>query len=108
VIGDGCRVGDFVEIKNAKIGDGTKISHLTYVGDAILGKDINLGCGVVFSNYDGKKKHITTVGDNAFIGCNCNLISPVNIGSDTYIAGGSTVTKESRRAHSASQGRGKR
>jgi len=94
VVGDECRIGDFVELKNAKIGDGTKISHLTYVGDAVLGKNINLGCGVVFSNYDGKRKHVTTVGDNAFIGGNCNLVAPVHIGNDAYIAAGSTVTKD--------------
>lgn len=93
VIGNGCRVGDFVETKNAKIGNGTKISHLTYVGDAELGEEINIGCGVVFVNYDGKEKHITKVGDGAFIGCNTNLVSPVDVGAGAYIAAGSTVTK---------------
>ena len=77
-IGDGCRVGDFVEMKNSTIGDGTKVSHLTYVGDSDLGRDINIGCGVVFVNYDGKEKHRSTVGDGAFLGCNTNLISPVS------------------------------
>lgn len=93
-IGAHCRIGDFVEIKNAVIGDGTKVSHLTYVGDADLGRDINLGCGVVFVNYDGKNKYRSTVGDHAFIGCNCNLVAPVQIGADAYIAAGSTVTQD--------------
>lgn len=93
-IGAHCRIGDFVEIKNAVIDDGTKVSHLTYVGDADLGKNINLGCGVVFVNYDGKNKYRSTVGDHAFIGCNCNLVAPVHIGDDAYIAAGSTVTED--------------
>ncbi|MBE0601816.1 MAG: bifunctional UDP-N-acetylglucosamine diphosphorylase/glucosamine-1-phosphate N-acetyltransferase GlmU, partial [Firmicutes bacterium] len=93
-VGDHCRIGDFVEIKNSTVGDGTKVSHLTYVGDGDLGKDINLGCGVVFSNYDGKHKHRTVVDDHAFIGCNVNLIPPVRIGRDSYIAAGSTVDQD--------------
>lgn len=93
IIGSNCKIGDFVEIKNAKIGDGTKISHLTYVGDATLGSNINVGCGVVFVNYNGKIKSHTTVGDNTFIGCNCNLVAPVNIGKNCFIAAGTTVTK---------------
>lgn len=93
-IGNGCRVGDFVEVKNATIGDGTKVSHLTYVGDADLGENINVGCGVVFVNYDGKRKFRSTVGDNAFIGCNTNLISPVKVGAGAYIAAGTTVTDD--------------
>jgi bifunctional UDP-N-acetylglucosamine pyrophosphorylase / glucosamine-1-phosphate N-acetyltransferase len=93
-IGEGCRIGDFVEIKNSIIGDGTKVSHLTYVGDSDLGKNINLGCGVVFVNYDGKVKNRSTVEDDAFIGCNCNLISPVHIGKGAYLAAGSTVVSD--------------
>lgn len=92
VIGDHCRIGDFVEVKNSNIGNGTKVSHLTYVGDADLGENINLGCGVVFSNYDGKKKYRSVIGDHAFIGCNVNIVSPVNVGEDAYIAAGSTIT----------------
>lgn len=91
-VGEGCRIGDFVELKNSRIGNGTKVSHLTYVGDSDLGEKINLGCGVVFVNYDGKKKQRSTVGDHAFIGCNVNLVAPVNVGRDAYIAAGSTVT----------------
>ncbi len=92
-IGRGCKVGDFVEVKNSTLGDGTKSAHLTYIGDADLGENINLGCGVVFVNYDGTNKHRSTVGNGAFIGCNANIVSPVTIGDGAYIAAGSTVTK---------------
>jgi bifunctional UDP-N-acetylglucosamine pyrophosphorylase/glucosamine-1-phosphate N-acetyltransferase len=91
IVGNGCRIGDFVEIKNSNIGDGTKVSHLTYIGDSDLGKNINVGCGVVFVNYDGKKKHRCVIGDNAFIGCNTNLVAPVTVGEGAYTAAGSTV-----------------
>ena len=91
-IGKNIKVGDFVEIKNANIGDGTKISHLTYVGDADVGKNVNFGCGTVIVNYDGQKKHRTTIGDNAFIGCNTNLVSPVTVEDNAYTAAGSTIT----------------
>jgi bifunctional UDP-N-acetylglucosamine pyrophosphorylase/glucosamine-1-phosphate N-acetyltransferase len=94
VIADHVKIGDFVEIKNSVIGDGTKVSHLTYVGDSDLGKGINLGCGVVFVNYDGKEKHRSRIGDGAFIGCNVNIISPVEVGDHAYIAAGTTVTKD--------------
>jgi len=93
-LGERCRIGDFVEIKNSNIGDLTRISHLTYVGDSDLGKDINLGCGVVFSNYDGKNKARSTIADHAFIGGNVNLVSPVSIGESAYIAAGTTVTED--------------
>ena len=92
-VGDNCRIGDFVEIKNSNIDNGTKVSHLTYVGDSDLGKNINLGCGVVFVNYDGKSKNRSTIQDNAFIGCNTNIISPVQVGEHAYIAAGSTITE---------------
>ena len=91
-VGDNVKVGDFVELKNSTIGDETKISHLTYVGDSVIGKNVNLGCGVVTVNYNGKYKHKTIVGDNAFIGCNVNLIAPVEVETDAYIAAGSTIT----------------
>ncbi len=93
-VGDHCRIGDFVEVKNSNIGDGTKVSHLTYVGDADMGKNINVGCGVVFVNYDGKNKYRSMVENNAFIGCNTNLISPVTVGEGAYIAAGSTITDD--------------
>lgn len=92
-VGSDCKVGDFVEIKNSVMGDGSKASHLTYIGDSDIGKNVNLGCGVVFVNYDGKEKHRSAVGDGAFIGCNVNIVSPVNISDNSYIAAGTTVTK---------------
>lgn len=93
VVGRDCKIGDFVEVKNSTLGDGTKASHLTYIGDSDLGNDINLGCGVVFVNYDGTNKYRSTIEDGAFIGCNTNLVSPVNVGKGAYIAAGTTVTK---------------
>ncbi|MBF1150446.1 MAG: UDP-N-acetylglucosamine diphosphorylase [[Eubacterium] sulci] len=93
-IGEACKVGDFVEVKNASMGNGSKSAHLTYIGDADIGENVNLGCGVVFVNYDGKNKHRSTVGDGCFIGCNVNLVSPVDVGDGAYIAAGSTVTKD--------------
>ncbi|MBQ4650379.1 MAG: UDP-N-acetylglucosamine diphosphorylase [Firmicutes bacterium] len=93
-VGKDCKVGDFVEIKNSTFGDGSKASHLTYIGDSDVGSGVNLGCGVVFVNYDGTNKYRSTVGDGAFIGCNSNLVSPVNVGEGAYIAAGSTVTED--------------
>lgn len=93
VIGRKCRVGDFVEIKNASIGDRTKVSHLAYIGDANVGSQVNVGCGVVFSNYDGKLKQRCVVGDHAFIGGNVNLVAPVEVGEGAYIAAGTTVVE---------------
>ena len=93
-IGDHVKVGDFVEIKNSVIGNGTKISHLTYVGDSDCGERIKFGCGTVPTNYDGFKKFRCTIGDDAFIGCNTNLIAPVTVGNGSYIAAGSTITDE--------------
>lgn len=93
-IGAHVKIGDFVEIKKSCIGDGTKISHLTYVGDAEVGKNVNFGCGTVTVNYDGTRKWKTTVGDNVFIGCNTNLIAPVTVNDGAYIAAGSTITDE--------------
>lgn len=87
-------IGNFVEIKNTTIGANTKVGHLTYVGDADLGEHINVGCGTVFVNYDGKDKHRATVGDHVFIGCNANLVAPVTIGDRAFIAAGSTITKD--------------
>lgn len=92
VIGKKVRIGDFVEIKKSSIGDGTKVSHLTYIGDAEVGEKCNFGCGTVFVNYDGSKKYKTKIGNHAFIGCNCNLIAPIEIGDNAYLAAGSTIT----------------
>jgi len=93
-VGKGVKVGDFVELKNSTIGDGTKISHLTYVGDTDAGAHINFGCGTVTVNYDGEKKFRTTIGDHAFIGCNTNLVAPVTVGEGAYTAAGSTITDD--------------
>ena len=92
-VGDDIKVGDFVELKNSTIGNGTKISHLTYVGDTDLGQRINLGCGTVTVNYDGKSKYRCTVEDDCFIGCNTNMVAPVTIGKGSYVAAGSTITE---------------
>lgn len=94
VIGNHVRVGDFVEIKKSTIGDNTKVSHLTYIGDAEVGESCNFGCGTVIVNYDGKNKNKTIIGNNSFIGCNTNLISPVTVQDNTYIAAGSTITND--------------
>lgn len=94
IIGNDCRIGNFVEIKNSNIGDKTKIAHLTYIGDASVGQDCNIGCGVVFCNYDGKEKHHTIVGDKSFIGSNVNLIAPVKLGEKSFVAAGSTINKD--------------
>ena len=93
-VGKNVKIGDFVEIKNSVVGDDTKISHLTYVGDAEIGENVNLGCGVVVVNYDGQKKQKTIVGDNSFIGCNVNLVSPVEVKANAFVAAGSTITEE--------------
>lgn len=94
VLHAGVHVGDFVEIKNSEIGEGSKVPHLTYVGDSDVGRKVNFGCGCVTSNYDGVKKYRTTVEDNAFIGCNTNLVAPVKVGRGAYTAAGSTITKD--------------
>lgn len=94
VIGNRVRIGDFVEIKNSIIGDDTMISHLTYVGDADVGCQVNFGCGTVLVNYDGIQKHRSVIGDHAFIGCNTNLVSPVRIGEGAFTAAGSTITED--------------
>lgn len=93
-IGENCRIGNFVEIKKTVISNGCKIAHLSYIGDAELGKNCNVGCGVVFCNYDGKNKHKTYVGDNVFIGSNCNLIAPLTICDGAFLAAGSTITTD--------------
>ena len=92
-VGPKCHIGAFVQLKNCNLGEGTKMSHLTYVGDSDVGRGVNFGCGTVTSNYDGFKKHRTVIGDNVFIGCNTNLVAPVEGGGGAYIAAGTTVTK---------------
>lgn len=91
-LGENVHVGNFCEVKKAYIGAGTKVGHLSYIGDATLGKNINVGCGVVFVNYDGTNKLHTNVGDHAFIGSNSNIVAPVNIAADSFVAAGSTIT----------------
>ncbi len=93
VLDDEVKIGNFVEIKNANIGKGTKVSHLAYVGDADVGKNCNIGCGAIFVNYNGKTKNRTEVGDECFIGSNCNIIAPVTIASRSYVCAGTTVTE---------------
>ncbi|NLC69042.1 MAG: bifunctional UDP-N-acetylglucosamine diphosphorylase/glucosamine-1-phosphate N-acetyltransferase GlmU [Clostridiaceae bacterium] len=93
-VGNDVRIGDFVELKNSSIGDKTKISHLSYVGDAIVGRNTNIGCGAITVNYNGKVKSRTIIGNNAFIGCNVNLIAPVEVKDNSYIAAGSTITSD--------------
>jgi bifunctional UDP-N-acetylglucosamine pyrophosphorylase/glucosamine-1-phosphate N-acetyltransferase len=90
----GVRVGDFVEIKKSDIGSGSKIPHLSYVGDAEVGEDVNLGAGTIVVNYDGRRKHTTRIGDRAFIGCNSNLVAPLSVGEGAFVAAGSTVTQD--------------
>ena len=94
VLGVNLRIGNFVEIKNSEIGDGTKIAHLSYVGDADFGQNINVGCGLAVANYDGSAKHRTTVGDGAFIGCHNSLVAPVSLGAGAYTAAGSVITED--------------
>lgn len=92
-IGANVKIGDFVELKNAKIGKGTKVPHLSYIGDAEIGEGVNIGCGTITVNYDGAVKHKTIIGDNSFIGCNTNLVAPVTVGKDAYVAAGSTINQ---------------
>ncbi|CDR30501.1 Bifunctional protein GlmU [Acholeplasma oculi] len=92
-IGAHNRIGNFVEVKKSSTGDETKASHLAYIGDSVVGSNVNFGCGSVTVNYDGVKKHQTKIGDNVFIGCNTNLIAPIEVGDNVFIAAGSTVTK---------------
>ncbi|MGM9569741.1 MAG: bifunctional UDP-N-acetylglucosamine diphosphorylase/glucosamine-1-phosphate N-acetyltransferase GlmU [Phascolarctobacterium sp.] len=94
VISDGVKIGNYVEVKNSNVGEGTKLPHLTYIGDSDIGSGVNMGCGCITVNYDGKKKHRTVIGDNAFVGCNTNLVAPVTVQANTYIGAGSTITKE--------------
>ncbi len=93
-VGNHCRIGDFVELKNSAIGDGTKVSHLTYVGDSDVGERVNFGCGTVTVNYDGAKKYRTTIGNDVFVGCNSNLVAPVTLSDGAYTAAGSTITDD--------------
>ncbi|MDF2556796.1 MAG: UDP-N-acetylglucosamine diphosphorylase/glucosamine-phosphate N-acetyltransferase [Bacillales bacterium] len=88
------KIGNFVEVKKSSIDCNSKVNHLSYIGDAKIGSDVNVGCGTITVNYDGKNKHVTTIEDNSFIGCNSNLVAPVTVGKGAYVAAGSTITKD--------------
>lgn len=93
-IGNHVKVGNYMEVKNSIIGDGTKLPHLSYIGDSDVGSCVNIGCGTITVNYDGKNKHRTAIADHAFVGCNSNLVAPVSVGKYAYVGAGSTVTKD--------------
>ncbi|MBM4765314.1 bifunctional UDP-N-acetylglucosamine diphosphorylase/glucosamine-1-phosphate N-acetyltransferase GlmU [Bacillus sp. B15-48] len=93
-IGDEVKIGNFVEIKKAVFGKGSKASHLSYIGDTEVGSNVNIGCGSITVNYDGKNKYLTKIEDDAFIGCNSNLVAPVTVGKGAYVAAGSTITED--------------
>ena len=93
-VGETCRIGNFVELKNSIIKKDSKMSHLTYIGDTDMGENVNMGCGTITVNYDGVTKNRTVIGDNAFVGCNSNLIAPVTVGRDTLIAAGTTIHED--------------
>lgn len=93
-IQDFVKIGNFVEIKKSVFGQGSKASHLSYIGDAEVGKDVNIGCGSITVNYDGKNKFLTKIEDDVFIGCNSNLVAPVTVGKGAYVAAGSTITQD--------------
>jgi bifunctional UDP-N-acetylglucosamine pyrophosphorylase/glucosamine-1-phosphate N-acetyltransferase len=93
-IGKKCKIGNFVEVKKTSLGDGSKASHLTYLGDSEIGANVNIGCGTITCNYDGRNKHKTTIGDNSFVGSDVQFVAPVTIGQGCVIGAGSTITKD--------------
>lgn len=93
-IADNVHIGNFVEVKNSVVDEGTKLPHLLYIGDSDVGKNVNFGCGCVTVNYDGRNKSRTVVKDGAFIGCNTNLVAPVTVGENAFTAAGSTITED--------------
>jgi bifunctional UDP-N-acetylglucosamine pyrophosphorylase/glucosamine-1-phosphate N-acetyltransferase len=94
VITDGAHIGNFVEIKKSTVGSGSKINHLSYIGDTTVGRDVNVGAGTITCNYDGANKHHTEIGDRAFIGSDTQLVAPVKIGAGATIGAGSTITRD--------------
>ena len=90
---EGSRIGNFVEVKKSKVGKNSKINHLSYVGDSLIGKNVNVGAGTITCNYDGKKKNKTKISDGAFIGSNSSLVAPIKIGKKAVIGAGSVITK---------------
>jgi bifunctional UDP-N-acetylglucosamine pyrophosphorylase/glucosamine-1-phosphate N-acetyltransferase len=93
-IGEGAHIGNFVETKKARLGRGSKANHLTYLGDAVIGEDVNVGAGTITCNYDGMRKHLTVIEDNAFVGSDSTLVAPVRIGKGAYVAAGSSITED--------------
>ena len=94
VIMDGARIGNFVETKKTRLGRASKANHFTYLGDAEVGNEVNIGAGTITCNYDGKDKHKTNIGDNSFVGTNSSLVAPVTVGKNAYVGAGSTITKD--------------
>jgi bifunctional UDP-N-acetylglucosamine pyrophosphorylase/glucosamine-1-phosphate N-acetyltransferase len=94
VIGEGAHVGNFVETKKTRMGKGAKANHLAYLGDGVIGAGANVGAGTIFCNYDGVRKHTTTIGEGAFIGSDSQLVAPVTVGAGAYVATGTTVTRD--------------
>ncbi len=93
-VGDHAKIGNFVEVKKSSIGNNSKVSHLSYIGDSLVGKDVNIGAGVITCNYDGVNKHQTVIDDGVFVGSNSQLIAPVTIGKNATIGAGSTITQD--------------
>jgi len=93
-LAEGSKVGNFCEVKNGKVGEGAKVNHLTYIGDAVIGAHANIGAGTITCNYDGVNKHETRIGANSFIGSNSSLVAPVSIGDGAYVASGSVITED--------------
>ena len=93
-IGEGCRIGNFVEVKKSTLAAGSKVNHLSYIGDATLGENVNVGAGTITANYDGVNKHQTVIGDRSKTGANSVLVAPVTIGANVTIGAGSTITKD--------------
>lgn len=93
-IANGCKIGNYIEVKNSNVGEGSKLPHLSYIGDSDIGSRVNLGCGTVTVNYDGRKKHRTRVDDDAFIGCHTSLVAPVHVGKRAFTAAGSVITED--------------
>jgi bifunctional UDP-N-acetylglucosamine pyrophosphorylase / glucosamine-1-phosphate N-acetyltransferase len=94
VLADSCHIGNFVEIKKSRIGEGSKVNHLSYVGDSEVGTGVNVGAGTITCNYDGANKHRTVIGDNAFIGSNTALVAPVEVGAGATIGAGSVISRD--------------
>jgi bifunctional UDP-N-acetylglucosamine pyrophosphorylase / glucosamine-1-phosphate N-acetyltransferase len=92
VIKDSAKIGNFVEVKGSTVGEHSKVSHMSYIGDGLIGKNCNIGCGTIFCNYDGVKKYKTILKDNVFVGSNTNLVAPITLGKNSLVAAGSTIT----------------